>query len=113
MVKINLDPYAIFKSSLYEAVFRNFLFTFTKMLSRLAPRAVSRVPQLLSRPSRRFASNPPPVNTGHTEPELKGVFDNAFNRERLAVKKHAAATAGTLAALYCPPFTHTCYPSLK
>lgn len=28
-------------------------------------------------------------------PQLKGAADNAFNRERLAVKQHAAASSGT------------------
>lgn len=36
---------------------------------------------------RRFAS-------GHEGPQLTGPMDNAFNRERAAVKAHAAATSG-------------------
>ncbi|KAK4693974.1 cytochrome c oxidase subunit 6a, partial [Lecanoromycetidae sp. Uapishka_2] len=39
---------------------------------------------------RRFASNEPT--------KLVGPMDNAFNRERLAVKQHAAASAGSLNA---------------
>ena len=35
---------------------------------------------------RRFASSGPP--------KLEGPMDNAFNRERLAVKAHAAESAG-------------------
>jgi cytochrome c oxidase subunit 6a len=37
---------------------------------------------------RRFAS--------HAESQLKGVENNAFNKEREAVKAHAAATSGML-----------------
>lgn len=37
---------------------------------------------------RRFASTEPP--------KLVGPMDNAFNRERLAVKQHAAQSAGEL-----------------
>lgn len=54
--------------------------------------------QLLSRPPRRYASEAP-KNTGHSVEKLEGVYDNAFNRERLAVKRHAAETAGTFCIL--------------
>lgn len=37
---------------------------------------------------RRFASG--------EMPKLTGAADNAFNRERMAVKQHAAASSGTL-----------------
>lgn len=64
---------------------------------RAAPPAL-RTPSLqqhlLSRTSRRWASKQP-VNSGHTVAKLEGVYDNPFNRERLAIKRHAAATAGT------------------
>ncbi|EHK96015.1 putative Cytochrome c oxidase subunit 6A, mitochondrial [Glarea lozoyensis 74030] len=55
------------------------------------------------RTSQRFAANlrSPSVRTpfqrrfaSHGESTLKGVEDNAFNREREAVKAHAAATSG-------------------
>lgn len=36
---------------------------------------------------RRFASG--------EMPKLTGAADNAFNRERMAVKQHAAASSGT------------------
>jgi len=39
--------------------------------------------------ARRYASH------GAMEKQLSGPADNAFNRERLAVKAHAEATAGT------------------
>ena len=45
-----------------------------------------RSPVLRSTLQRRFASE---------KTELRGVADNAFNRERAAVKSHAAATSGT------------------
>jgi hypothetical protein len=56
------------------------------------------------RTTQRFAANlrSPAVRTpfqrrfaSHAESGLKGVEDNAFNRERQAVKAHAAATSGT------------------
>lgn len=47
-------------------------------------------PVLRSTFQRRFASD---------KTELTGVADNAFNRERAAVKAHAAATSG----MYMPP----------
>lgn len=43
-------------------------------------------PILRSTFQRRFASTEPP--------KLVGPMDNAFNRERLAVKHHAAQSAG-------------------
>lgn len=33
--------------------------------------------------------------SSHSGPQLEGVADNAFNRERAAVKEHAAETSGT------------------
>jgi len=70
------------------------------MLSRIS---IPRVSQLASRQlhvpvlrntfQRRFAS---------TEPtKLVGAMDNAFNRERLAVKAHAAQSAGMPALRGC------------
>lgn len=44
-----------------------------------------RSPAFRSTFQRRFASE---------QTELKGVADNAFNRERAAAKSHAAATSG-------------------
>jgi len=44
-----------------------------------------RTPALRSTLQRRFVSH---------EIELKGAADNAFNRERAAVKAHAEATTG-------------------
>lgn len=68
------------------------------MLSRTGLRVarVMRSPNLLSRPTARHAtdSTKQVQNTGNTVDKLEGVYDNAFNRERLAVKKHAAASAG-------------------
>ena len=62
--------------------------------SKLARNALTQPhPRLLPRLSQRCASDVP-KNTGHTVDKLEGVYDNAFNRERLAVKKHAAETAG-------------------
>jgi hypothetical protein len=64
----------------------------TTMISRtlpLATRAVLRPRALPSaRPmvQRRLAHS--------TEPPLEGAADNAFNRERRAIKAHAAATSG-------------------
>lgn len=54
--------------------------TASRMLSRPAPRFVQ--------PLRRYATE------GEAERQLSGAADNAFNRERLAVKAHAAATSG-------------------
>ena len=48
----------------------------------------TRSPILRSTLHRRFASNEPP--------KLVGPMDNAFNRDRLAVKAHAAQSAGKL-----------------
>jgi len=53
----------------------------SRQLRALAPRNVLR---------QRFASTQPP--------KLEGPMDNAFNRERLAVKAHAAQSAGTYLA---------------
>ena len=50
--------------------------------------------QLQQVTARRWRSQPP--STGHTVDKLTGIWDNAFNRERLAVKKHAAATSSAL-----------------
>ena len=47
------------------------------------------------RSSRRYAGLPRRFATGGgLKTELQGVQDNAFNRERAAVKAHAAATSG-------------------
>jgi cytochrome c oxidase subunit 6a len=50
-----------------------------------------RSPAIRSAFQRRFAS------TGSSG--LHGAEDNAFNRERLAVKEHAAATSGEFKAM--------------
>ncbi|KAI9669139.1 MAG: Cytochrome c oxidase subunit 6A, mitochondrial [Alyxoria varia] len=73
------------------SLLRNTGLTAARNLSR---RSVPR--QQLQNLQRRHASNTevgPVRNAGHTVDKLEGQFDNAFNRERLAVKKHAAATA--------------------
>ena len=79
-------------------------FTLTMNVQRLGlrPGRHLRTQALRSTFQRRFASE---------KTELRGVADNAFNRERAAVKAHAAATSGTLipSALKFPPQTH---PSL-
>nr|QIA97810.1 putative cytochrome C oxidase subunit Via [Teratosphaeria destructans] len=49
-------------------------------------------PAIRHLPARRWASSS----------ELTGAADNAFNRERAAVKEHAAATSGT-SSPYLPP----------
>ena len=62
------------------------------MLSRQILRAPQRASQQTRSPilrqtlQRRFASNEPT--------KLTGPMDNAFNRERMAVKQHAAESAG-------------------
>ncbi|KAL9087977.1 MAG: hypothetical protein Q9159_003332 [Coniocarpon cinnabarinum] len=48
--------------------------------------------QTFLKTAKRHATSSP-KSTGHTVDKLEGPYDNAFNRERLAVKKHAAATA--------------------
>ncbi|MCJ1359799.1 MAG: Cytochrome c oxidase subunit 6A, mitochondrial [Icmadophila ericetorum] len=48
----------------------------------------TRTPLIRSRVQHRFAS-------GQEGPQLTGPMDNAFNRERAAVKAHAAATSDT------------------
>ena len=65
----------------------------TYMASRLLmPRATRLLNQQFATPllrttlQRRFVS--------HEPPKLTGAMDNAFNRERLAVKQHAAQSAG-------------------
>ena len=50
------------------------------------PGQQGQLPVLRSTIQRRFASTEPP--------KLVGPMDNAFNRERLAVKHHAAQSAG-------------------
>ena len=47
----------------------------------------SRAPAFRKRLQQRFASS-------GEQPQLTGAADNAFNRERLAVKKHAAESSG-------------------
>ena len=56
-------------------------------------------PSVRSTVQRRLASN--------EMPKLTGAADNAFNRERMAVKQHAAASSGTLASFIWSPWT-TC-----
>jgi hypothetical protein len=61
-----------------------------RILQSAARRGVSsaRAPALRSGIRRRFAS------AAEEQPKLSGAKDNAFNRERAAVKAHAAATSG-------------------
>lgn len=72
--------------------------TLLNMLSRTGLRAAARVAQrptqraCFSRSTLRRAEVP--QHNGQSVEKLEGVYDNAFNRERLAVKEHAAATAG-------------------
>lgn len=40
---------------------------------------------------------------GEPGTKLEGAFDNAFNRERLAVKAHAASTAGMFLSVFDQP----------
>jgi hypothetical protein len=54
-----------------------------RVFLRASPRYAG---QLRSPLQRRFASH---------EPNLHGLQDNAFNRERAAVKAHATATSGS------------------
>jgi len=65
------------------------------MLSRTGlrtarPIARSRQPARSFCQSHRSSAAPSPHET-----KLEGVYDNAFNRERAAVKQHASDTAGT------------------
>ena len=60
------------------------------MLSRTGLRAL----QQGLRPARRTIHATARRQAGGPETKLEGVYDNAFNRERLAVKKHAAETSG-------------------
>ncbi len=59
-----------------------------RLVQRTAPRSSYEIPSRLLRNTfqRRFASS--------GEPPLTGAADNAFNRERRAVKQHAAASSG-------------------
>lgn len=61
-----------------------------KMLSRQALLR-ARIPALRNAVQRRFAST-------DGLPKLEGAMDNAFNRERQAVKAHAAKSAGEFPA---------------
>ena len=63
-------------------------------ISRVSPYTAQRTlaPALRTLIQQRFASN---------IPKLEGPLDNAFNRERLAVKAHAAESAGTILAEVC------------
>lgn len=65
------------------------------MLSRIGLRATRALPRSVQ-PVRSFAQSTrqSAAHSGH-ETKLEGVYDNAFNRERAAVKQHAADTAGT------------------
>jgi cytochrome c oxidase subunit 6a len=54
-------------------------------------RALIRSARPIGRPIGRFARRRP---YSTEKIELQGVEDNAFNRERLAVKQHAAETSG-------------------
>lgn len=57
-------------------------------------RASATRPTLRSTLQRRHLSAPAPPGQGGSK--LSGAADNAFNRERAAVKAHAAATSGEL-----------------
>jgi cytochrome c oxidase subunit 6a len=58
----------------------------------LSQRALSRSTQLLGR--RMIARTAPRRNYSAAKVDLKGAQDNAFNRERAAVKQHAADSSG-------------------
>lgn len=60
-----------------------------KTLQRFTSQNLSRIPR--SSFQRRFASS--------GEPPLTGVADNAFNRERRAVKHHAAESSGKYSSI--------------
>jgi hypothetical protein len=69
------------------------------MSSRLGLRLLNRqLPQLRQHIGRRFESTTPARVPNPKLPEigdpLVGAADNAFNRERAAVRAHAAATSG-------------------
>jgi hypothetical protein len=70
--------------------------SFHRLGLRLAQQQL-RTPQLRSQLARRFqsteAAHPKLPKYGD---KLVGPADNAFNRERAAVKAHAAATSGTV-----------------
>ena len=64
---------------------------FSRQVAQRATQRLSaqvRSPTIRSRFQRRLAHN------DGGEPPLTGAADNAFNRERRAVKAHAAASAG-------------------
>ena len=63
-----------------------------KMLSRQALLR-ARTPALRNAVQRRFAST-------DGLPKLEGTMDNAFNRERQAVKAHAAKSAGEFSSRF-------------
>jgi len=69
------------------------------MLSRTGLRASRQVlqPFQASRSFTQFTARR--AHQSAEDAGLKGVYDNAFNRERLAVKQHAAATSGKNAAV--------------
>ena len=67
-------------------------------LPRLAQRFAHRQSSLRNTIQRRFESQAVQTNASSKLPmpgqKLTGAADNAFNRERAAVKAHAAATSG-------------------
>ena len=70
-------------------------------LPRLGLRSTQRLrtPFLRSTIQRRFESTTPmTISSKFPQPgqKLEGVMDNAFNRERAAVKAHAQATSGNV-----------------
>jgi cytochrome c oxidase subunit 6a len=65
--------------------------SFQRLGLRLAQQM--RAPIFRSNAQRRFASDVAKA-PGQTGSKLVGPQDNAFNRERAAVKAHAAATSG-------------------
>ena len=65
------------------------------VVSRVSRIHTANASKCFQRYATNTAKNGVPQNAGHTVEKLEGVYDNAFNRERLAVKKHAAETAGT------------------
>ena len=65
------------------------------MLSqRLIPLHGRRPAQLVSASVCRNSVQRRLASSGQQQPQLTGATDNAFNRERLAVKQHAAESSG-------------------
>lgn len=67
----------------------------TLQLYLASPLRCALKPSVRNTTQRRYASG--------EMPKLTGAADNAFNRERMAVKQHAAASSGTLIHLMYLP----------